>query len=419
MTLPPKAERRAGLLLRQVCRALPVVLANPGGEAEVGRSAPDALAHQVLMLILRRRATLDWLIDGACSRPPADRLRHVLWWALAEALFLDGLPLPVIVDTAVESLKDGSRGAASFANAVLRRLLAREREAVLAAVQSEAPAWVRLDLGQALYTVWAGRLDAATLAELAARLQQPAPLVARLRQGGEASPATGLEPLAAVPWAPGERLWRVVDAPAFFASPAWARRAFYLQDPSTLLAPKLLAAGPGERVADLCCAPGGKAVLLSEAVGPTGCLVCVDRSAGRMVRVRENLGTASQVRLLVGDARNAPFPDEHFDALLLDVPCSNTGVVRRRPDVRWHFSASGRDDLARTQASILAASARLVRPGGRLVYSTCSLEPEENGGVVHAFLAQHPDYVLETEHLLYPADDHDGAYAARLGRQVP
>lgn len=416
--LPPKADRRAALVLRQVEAALREVLGTAGGEGPATRAATGATVHQVLMVILRRRATLDWLIDRASRGPTRERVRRVLWWALAEALFLDGLPVPVIVDTAVEDLKLHSRGEGAYANALLRRLLAPGRAAVLATLQSEAPPWVRLDLGAALYEAWSRRLAPAALAALAALLQEPAPLVARLRQGADPAGAAGLEPLPAADWAPNSALYRCADAPAFFASPAWQRRAFYIQDASTLLAPALLAAQPGECVADLCCAPGGKSVYLSEAVGPQGSVVCVDRSAERMARVRENLGTAANVRLLVADARCTPFPNGAFDAVLLDVPCSNTGVVRRRPDVRWHFSAASRDELAAEQTQILAAAARLPRPGGRLVYSTCSLEPEENGAVVQDFLAERPGYRLEAERLLLPSQDHDGAYAVRLRRRA-
>lgn len=416
MSIPPKADRRAALLLRRVDSALRTVLATAGGESPE-RLPADATAHNVLMTVLRRRATLDWLIDRGSSGRTRDRVRRVLWWALAEALFLDGLPVPVIVDTAVEDIKAESRGEGAFVNALLRRVLAPGREAVLAAVVAEAPPWVRLDLGQALYEAWQSRLTAADLAALAAVLQEPAGLVVRHRRDADASGVAGVERLPAVDWAPDAVLYRCTDAAAFFASPAWARRAFYVQDASTLLAPALLAARAGERVADLCCAPGGKSLLLSEAVGGSGTVVCVDRSAARMERVRENLTGATNVRLLVADACQVPLDDAEFAAVLLDVPCSNTGVVRRRPDVRWHFSAAGRDELAAGQGRILEAAARLVCPGGRLVYSTCSLEPQENGAVVGAFLGAHAEFALDRERQLLPCREYDGAYAARLVRR--
>ncbi len=415
-SLPPKPDRRAASVLRQVVRGVGDALASPGGLSANGSRPRDAAVHTLVLTILRRRATLDWLIDGVASGPTRDEVRRVLWWALAEALYLDGLPVPVIVDTAVGHLALRNRGEAAFANAVLRRLLAPGREAVLAEVRAHAPPWVSLDLGPALYGVWSRRFSPDALAALAARLLEPAPVVVRCRRGGSDAGAEGIEPIPPADWAPEAALYRCTDPAAFFASPAWRRRAFYVQDPSTLLAPGLLAVREGERVADLCCAPGGKALVLSEAAGPGGKVVCLDRSRTRLARVRENLGGGPAVRLLAGDARRPPFRGESFDAVLLDVPCSNTGVVRRRPDVRWHFSPAGRDELAAQQALMLAAGARLVRPGGRLVYSTCSLEPEENTVVVQGFLGANREYSLERERLLEPGDTHDGAYAALIRR---
>lgn len=416
--MPAKGDRRAALLLRQVDTAVRAALGTAGPGLGASRSATDATARALLMLILRRRATLDWLIDRFASGRTRDAVRRVLCWALAEALYMDGLPVPVIVDTAVGHLSRRSRAEASFANAVLRRILAPGREAVLAAVRAEAPPWVRLDLGQPLYSAWSSRLSPGALEALALRLQEPAPVVVRCRRGALAEGVGGIEPLPPVAWAPEGALYRCVDAAVFFASEAWQQRAFYVQDASTLLAPGLLGVRAGERVADVCCAPGGKALLLSEAAGPGGCVVCLDRSLARMGRVRENLAGAANVRLLVGDARRGPCREGAFSAVLLDVPCSNTGVVRRRPDVRWHFTPAGRDELAIEQGRILAASARLLAPGGRLVYSTCSLEPEENTAVVRGFLAQQSGYHLERECLLEPGDWHDGAYAALVCRQA-
>ncbi|NLF17180.1 MAG: hypothetical protein GX595_07975 [Lentisphaerae bacterium] len=418
MGIPPKAERRAAQVLRGVEAALGRLLARAGAEVPA-ETAGDPTMHQVLMTVLRRRATLDWLIDRHSDGRTRPRTRRVLWWALAEGLFLDGLPVPVIVDTAVEDIKAISRGEASFVNALLRRLLSPGREAVLAAVREQSPPWVQLDLGRPLYEAWSARLSPSALAALAGLLQSPAPLVVRRRQGaagGAATPA-GLEAMPAVDWAPSAELYRCLDAGAFFASPAWQAQAFYVQDPSTLLAPALLAVRPGERVADLCSAPGGKAVVLSEALGGSGVLFCVDRSGVRLARVRENLVSVGTVHTLVADARELPPEVAALDAILLDVPCSNTGVVRRRPDVRWHFTAAGRDELAATQAAILAAAASRLRPGGRMVYSTCSLEPQENHDQVAAFLRATPGFVLEDERQLDPDSGHDGAYAARLVRR--
>ena len=189
---------------------------------------------------------------------------------------------------------------------------------------------------------------------------------------------------------------------------------FYIQDPSTLLAPALLQAQPGESVADLCAAPGGKAILLAEALRGQGALHCFDRAAAKLDRLRSNLAAFHNVTVAEADAATAVLPAASMDAVLLDVPCTNTGVIRRRPDVRWSFSNAKLQELAALQKAILNAAAQAVKPGGRLVYSTCSLEPEENHLQVEAFLASHPEFNCRAQRLIVPTLAHDGAFAALL-----
>jgi 16S rRNA (cytosine967-C5)-methyltransferase len=134
--------------------------------------------------------------------------------------------------------------------------------------------------------------------------------------------------------------------------------------------------------------------------------------------VRENLHGLDVAALLAGDAARPPFGDQVFDAVLLDVPCTNTGVIRRRPDVRWTFSEEKQRELSVLQLRILCGAAPLVRRGGRVVYSTCSIEPDENDDVVNAFLEKHPEFTLGTRRLLMPGDVNDGAFACVLSRQA-
>jgi 16S rRNA (cytosine967-C5)-methyltransferase len=142
----------------------------------------------------------------------------------------------------------------------------------------------------------------------------------------------------------------------------------------------------------------------------------MDPAWDRVTRLRENLLRDPGVFCLVADGLRPPLRSAAWDAVLADVPCSNTGVIRRRPDVRWRFSEDLLARLRPLQAGLLDAAAGLVRVGGRVVYSTCSIEPDENAGQVREFLARHPSFVLDEERELLPSDDHDGAYAARLVR---
>ena len=200
----------------------------------------------------------------------------------------------------------------------------------------------------------------------------------------------------------------------------WIDRGIaYVQDPATMLAPKLLDPKPGQRVLDACAAPGGKSALLAELMNNEGELIATDRSEKRCETLRENL---QRLGVTIADVASANWgsdsPElEPFDAILLDVPCSNTGVLRRRVDVRWRLYEGFTDHLCKQQLAILESCAPLLKPGGNLVYSTCSIEPEENSDLVAGFLAAHPEYKLDSSAEALPhRDSTDGAYAARITR---
>ncbi|OGV74797.1 MAG: hypothetical protein A3K19_17800 [Lentisphaerae bacterium RIFOXYB12_FULL_65_16] len=384
----------------------------------VSTDEANRVLHHSLLAIMRHRAVLDWCIDRVAARDVRPRLRRVLRWGLCQLLYMESLPPAVAVDTCVRFVKRRHDvREAGFVNAVMRRLADAGRERLLADVAREAPPHVRLELGEALYRRWAARFPGDELERLAHLCLVPAPVIVRLRRGAPMPQLECLTPVVPPPWAQEEMLWSCLDAAAFFRSPEHARSDFYIQDPATLLAPRLLAVRPGERVGDLCAAPGGKALALAEALGSVSGLFCLDRSLHRIRLVLENFAPSGGCHAVVGDAAMPPFPPRSFDAVLLDVPCSNTGVLRRRPDVRWRFSSLALAELVALQGGILRGTADLVRPGGRLVYSTCSIEPEENGAQVRRFLAERGDYLLDRDEEVLPGPDHDGAYAALLRRQ--
>jgi len=192
----------------------------------------------------------------------------------------------------------------------------------------------------------------------------------------------------------------------------------YLQDPATRLPIELLAPQPGEKVLDLCAAPGGKTSVIAEQMQNQGRLIAHDPDPARLGRVVENAA-----RLGLSCVTTARTPGEidaagPYDAILVDAPCSNTGVFRRRVEARWRLTESELTRLADTQRRLLADAARRLKPGGRIVYSTCSLEAADNEDIVAAFLAAHPDFACDSRRLLTPiADGVDGAFAARLRRR--
>ena len=221
------------------------------------------------------------------------------------------------------------------------------------------------------------------------------------------------EPLPALP------LWYRLHGPL----PLEALRAgqLYVTDPSTRYCVKLLAPQPGERVLDACAAPGGKSAAMLAATGGDLHLLATDVEEFRLAPLRENLLRAGGRDVQVAQHDwTRPCPAEWcgaFDAVLLDVPCSNSGVLQRRVDARWRLSMGEITRLAALQLQILEQACAAVRPGGRLVYSTCSIDREEDRAVVDAFLATHKDFTFVEEYLALPhREQADGAYAALLCR---
>ena len=190
---------------------------------------------------------------------------------------------------------------------------------------------------------------------------------------------------------------------------------FYVQDPSTLLAVRELGAQPGETVLDLCAAPGGKTTFIAQLMRNEGKIAACDISEDRLKLLRENcarLGVTCVEPILFSAFSLQP---SAFDRVLVDAPCSNTGVMRRRVDLRWRISPEEISRLRQTQLDLLKFAAPRLKPGGVLIYSTCSLEPEENGEVVKEFLREHTGFKLESACELLPfADNVDGAYVAAL-----
>jgi 16S rRNA (cytosine967-C5)-methyltransferase len=212
--------------------------------------------------------------------------------------------------------------------------------------------------------------------------------------------------------------------------PAFAEGRITVQGATALAAAEAVQAQAGERILDLCAAPGGKTAVLAAAGAE---VTAADVSEGRLERLHETLarlGLAERVRTVVSDGTRDLATDETFDAVLVDAPCSNTGVLAQRPEARWRFGPALRAELETLQRRLLDESAPLVRPGGRLVWSTCSLEPEENERLVRAWLEEHLEFTLEAEATALPDPIHggdstestpgagpvDGGYWARLRR---
>nr|MDA3874604.1 RsmB/NOP family class I SAM-dependent RNA methyltransferase [Kiritimatiellia bacterium] len=241
---------------------------------------------------------------------------------------------------------------------------------------------------------------------------------ARLTSKGKNLKAELGLPLEATPYSHRPDFYQLPRGYSPSELPDFDQGAWYIQDPSTAMAPEFMKVKPGETVLDACAAPGGKTAILAE---QTQQVLACDPNPKRCERLRENLNRlghgAVEVRSIELTELAISHP-ETFDVILLDVPCSNTGVYQRRPDAKWNFRRKMLTELVQLQYQLLTNAAPLLKPGGRVVYSTCSIEEEETTRQIQNWLSQHPDFHLEKEQLLLPGEKNcDGAYAARLIKQ--
>lgn len=375
-----------------------------------------AFALELTGAVLRHKASLEWMLKRCVERLPGGDLWAALMLGAAQLFYLPGVADYAAIAETVEAAKPIGRRAAGFVNAVLRRMQ-REREALRAALAAQ-PAHLQRNVPLVLWRRWVAAFGEAQTQALADALEVP-PRVC-LRPLPPFPPPPGCEPH---PEAPGTFL--VPHTVRVESLPGFSEGHFVVQDAATRHAIELLDVRPGQCALDACAAPGGKtaqiaARLFSAPAGTSvGRLVANEVSPARQAALQETLarcGFAGRVEVMACDAAclATALPGVRFDRILLDVPCSNSGVLGRRPDARWTWSPKKLAALCETQARLLAACAELLAPGGLLVYSTCSIEPEEDSDQVAAFLAAHPAFTLGQSKLEMPTTLHDGAFAAQL-----
>lgn len=368
-------------------------------------SADRALLNAIVLGVLRHRRLLDHWI-GELRKGKLDHdTRDILRVGLCQLLILQ-LPDHAAVFETVNLGKSPVRG---LINAVLRKA-AGTRKSLLDT--SELPAAVAYSHPDWLYKRWRKLFGKEDAISLMAFNNAPAPTIARINPLSPAAPAqpdtTDLPPG-----------YFEIEGP--LPTDLLASGAIYITDPATRHCIDLLAPRPGETILDACAAPGGKAFLIAAAQGSGEWLTCTDSNEKRLPRLRGNLERLHiRPREVACHDWTTPAPTAWhgaFDAILLDVPCSNTGVFRRRVDVRWRLQAPDIQALTRIQLALLENALPCLKPGGRLVYSTCSIDPEENQDLIATFLSAHPRWQLAAEHQSLPQKDHqDGAYAALLTR---
>lgn len=343
--------------------SLDVALARLPEMAESDRAA----AHRLAAAVLRRLGSLDAALEPYLRRAPPEGVRHVLRLGAAGLLLL-ATPAHAAVTTAVQLAR--SAGFAPFAglvNAVLRRL------AALGPAALEALDGPRLDTPAWLWAAWSGNARAIAMAHASE------PSIDVTLRPGRPVPAGGiLLPTGSVRLPPGTRVGELAG---------FAEGDFWVQDAAAAMPARLLGVRPGERVADLCAAPGGKTAQLAASGGR---VVAVDRDGARLARLAANLERLGLAAEIVAADVNTWRTEERFPAILLDAPCSATGIIRRHPDIARLRRPGDIPPLLAAQDRLLDAAAALLAPGGRLIYVVCSLQPEEGSRRVAAALARLP-----------------------------
>ena len=362
---------------------------------------PDrGFVQDLVYVTIRRFRPLRKVLGELVKKWPKGEMEALLYVGAAQILYMPEVPDFAAVNETVEAAKEcENKNIAKVVNGVLRNLIRRreEFEKLIAA----APVDERESFPSALYRRWVARFGAEGAEKLAKGHNEPA------------------ETWLAYP----DRFEKLERGKKVTEVEGYAEGKFIVQDPGTALAVGLVDAKPGEEILDACAAPGGKTIqLVWRGAKVTACEVNPKRRrkleenlkrVGVDVKVVDNLDKlVPDVPATIDSCRQ---PSKAFDKILVDAPCSNTGVLRRRPDARWNWSEEKLAALVKLQAEILDKAAALLAPGGRLVYSTCSNEPEENERQVEAFLARHPGFVLEKSDESIPFESgHDGAFAASL-----
>jgi 16S rRNA (cytosine967-C5)-methyltransferase len=389
-----------------------------------------ALLLELVAGTLRMRNAIDYQLAKRVNRPleklDAAVLR-ILRVSGFQLLFQSRLPAAAVINDAVHlTRRAGKSSAAGLTNAVLRAL-SRNRHRLewpagdqpiehLSVVHSH-PRW--------LVERWLARYGAAETESWLAFNNQPPPMCLAVNRTITNRDALAREladaGVVTRPTARAANGLEVVDGRALTTS-AFNEGRFVVQDEASQLIGELADVSAGDRVLDLCASPGGKTLALAAAVGESGTVVAMDVRANRvrlLLRTMERC-RVTNVAVVHGPADEPlPFRSEEFALVLVDAPCSGLGTVRRDPDIRWRRSPDDLPRFAASQRKLLSRAADLVKPGGRLVYSTCSSEPEENEEVVASFLRDRQDYAQERTHQTLPFRDQlEAFYGAVLRRTI-
>lgn len=378
-------------------------------------SGPDrGLFAELVFGVLRRQGTLDYILTGLLTQPLARLEPQVLIFlrlGLYQLMYLDRIPESAAVNESVNLAKVSLPRASGLVNAVLRNYL-RHKDSVVfpdpvaapaasIAARHSHPAW--------LVKLWFSQLGEAETEHLAEASSLQPSLTLRANTlnvpRDELLQTFAANGIAATACRYSPHGIQVEGRHHIPGLPGFREGLFAVQDEASQIAALLLDPQPGERVLDACAAPGGKATHMAQLMANQGELLAMDVSHSKLPLIQE---TAARLGITIIRTRAADllqsgaFPADAFDRILLDAPCSGLGVIRRNPESKWRLTPEDISRLAAVQKNLLKNAIRMLKPGGKLLYSTCSTSQEENEGVVADFLSRRPDCVLENLNGIFP-----------------
>ena len=393
------------------------------------KTSDRALNHELVLGVLRWQAWLDKTIEHFSKRRIESLdlpVRIALRLGLYQLRFLTRIPASAAVNESVNLVRGAKLSSASaFVNAVLRRAIREsdynpgaESEDPLErlAIETSHPVW--------LIDRWMRSFGPAEAESLARANNEIPPTAFRVvqRRADEDQIVQQLTAAGASvePSTIAQNAFRVSGATATLRDLS-ANGQIYLQDEASQLVAQMLDVRPGDRVLDLCAAPGGKTTLIADRTGDNALVIAADRSATRITTITTTaaLHQLHSINVVLLDARDTlPFAPQSFDRILVDAPCSGTGTLRRNPEIRWRLANQDIANFASDQKQFLSNAADVLKPGGRLVYSTCSVEREENEEVIDNFISTHPDLIHEKTIRTWPhREGSDGFFMAVFERR--
>lgn len=372
----------------------------------------------ILFTYYRKKLSIEFIIDHFARKKSKTRVLNILSVAITQILFQHSIENEVAVYVAVNySKRRLGKGPSGFINAILRKVVSNLNN--IEEILNNASFYIKNDIPEFVYSRWNKFYSSDEIESLIRIIKTPEKYIYFRRIGNNRIDLIeNAEPVSMEKFKTNFKFYKTENSLQVIKSDALINGLIYIQDPATSMAVSSINYIGKGKILDGCSAPGGKTLMLAE-LFPDSVIIAADRSDRRLERVKKNIEKAGfkNVKAIFNDMMNPIFKKKEFDVVFLDVPCSNSGVLRKRPDVLWKLSEDYIASIITLQKQILSSAKELVRPGGKLVYSTCSIEYDENEGLIKKFLDLNHDFYIDFQKQLLPDEINDGAFVAVMNKK--